>query len=481
MIAHLEAYFHAPMGVFSPNVEHPVQCTKGVVRSELCYEHVFTQQVGGCSDEPLTIGVVFSGGPAPGGHNVIAGILAHLRDQDTLIGFFGGPGGLLKAQHKAIKVADLEVISGKGGFDFLGTDRTKIATADQFVTVRSVVESLGVKVLIIIGGDDSNTNALYLSDALFGVCAVIGVPKTIDGDLQYLPYVPITFGFHTATQHYATLVRALMIDSKATHKYWHIVKLMGRDSSHVTLEVAHQVQPHVCVLSEEICDKGWGLVDVVQYCAGIMSDRFKLGKPFGVMIFPEGVMDSLVEFKEVMQGNMGPMNQVLAQFGLPNMDVLPVMEDAHGNKNFSLVPTELLMMQLLKGYLEIQDNAAASVKMIPHFFGYTGRGVKPTAFDGAYGLALGKTAYGLALSGVTGVMAGVGLKGGVSAVGLPLTAMVAYDSGRSRHVIQKHLVSMDSDIYRQYAQEKQDWCLQDVGFPRKEIFEIPYAIQLDLK
>ena len=175
--------------------------------------------------------------------------------------------------------------------------RTKISSNEQFQIVKTVIESLKITTLIIVGGDDSNTNALFLSDALFGVCDVIGVPKTIDGDLAYPPYLSLTFGFHTATQHYARLVQQLAVDAVGTQKYWHVVKLMGRSASHVVLEVAHQVNPNACLLAEEIADKAWGFLDVISYFSSIIYDRYQAGKPYGVMVFPEGMMEVVPEFK----------------------------------------------------------------------------------------------------------------------------------------------------------------------------------------
>ena len=269
MILELVDHFESSLGLFSVDDSKLLEGPNDVVREELMHGHVFSKSSDVNGAPKVTLGVVFSGGPAPGGHDVICGILSHLREGDALIGFCNGPGGLLRGQHKPIVKDDIELIEGLGGFDFLGTDRTKISTDEQFETVKNVIQSLGISALFVVGGDDSNTNALFLSDALYGICNVIGLPKTIDGDLFYAPYLPITFGFHTATQHYANLVQQLSIDTVATKKYWHIVKLMGRAASHVTLEVANQVCPNACVLSEEIVDHGWGLKDIIVYYLNI--------------------------------------------------------------------------------------------------------------------------------------------------------------------------------------------------------------------
>jgi 6-phosphofructokinase len=229
----LRQLFDQPLQGYDNHEAYAVSGPSNVVRNELNYTSLFVANNNVECGDSVRIGIVFSGGPASGGHDVICGILSHLRPTDQLIGFCGGPGGLLRGITKVISPSDIDNIRETGGFDFLGTDRTKIATSDQFDLVRDQVRLHELSALIIVGGDDSNTNALYLADALYGECLVIGVPKTIDGDLRKMPYLPITFGFHSATQHYSYLVEQLNIDSNATKKYWHIIKLMGRSASHV--------------------------------------------------------------------------------------------------------------------------------------------------------------------------------------------------------------------------------------------------------
>ena len=399
--------FESPLGSFKSESTDSLDYLKGIVRKEmdhayLCQRHLDMPK----SEGSLTMGIVFSGGPAPGGHDVICGILAHLRPQDQLIGFRNGPGGLLSGQHQLISSNDMDHIEGLGGFDFLGTDRTKISTTDQFDQVGSILKALNITTLFIVGGDDSNTNALFLADALFGQCNVIGVPKTIDGDLQFLPQLPISFGFHTATQHYSQLVEQLAIDSKATRKYWHIVKLMGRSASHVTLEVALQVKPHACILSEEIVANGQSLMDVIRYFSNVIIQRYQEKQPYGVIVFPEGIADVIPEFRDYAQGRVDSMNKVLAALDMNPIQLTEVYEDEHGNKNLSTFNTEKLMMDLIQGYLSQKGVKSDAIKMVSHFFGYTGRAENPTSFDSAYSLLLGKTAYELGLSNETGVVVG---------------------------------------------------------------------------
>ncbi len=481
MILSLVKAFESKLGLFQPNKQVSFDVIQGVVRQEISHATLFSKYDSAVDHLPkLTVGIVFSGGPAPGGHDVLCGILSHLRSGDQLIGFCGGPGGLLRGDYKLIDTSDMDLIEGLGGFDFLGTDRTKISTNDQFEQVKSVLEPLGISSLIIVGGDDSNTNALFLADALHGRCNVIGVPKTIDGDLQYLPHLPITFGFHTATQHYARLVQQLAIDAVGTTKYWHIVKLMGRSASHVTLEVAHQVMPNACILAEEINQLGWSLMDVIDYFTRVILDRLSKNKPYGIIIFPEGIADVIPELDHYSRGNAAPLNKLLEAVGIEPIQLDDVYEDDHGNKNLSMLNSEKIIMSLVEANLQKHDQARREIKMMPHFFGYTGRAEDPTPFDSAYALLLGKTAYELSLSNVSGVIVGCDFSTiDPSPVGVPLQALVNYDEDRSRYVIKKHLVSDAAIDYKTYQLKKSDWVHHDVNIPRPELFDVPHHLNLD--
>lgn len=480
MILKLMNEFESDLMSYSPNPSISVDVQNNVVREALMHPHIFSKNGPLGEAPPMTMGIVFSGGPAPGGHDVLCGILSHLRPNDRLIGFCNGPGGLLKGQYKEIFKQDMQLIEGLGGFDFLGTDRTKISTKDQFSRVQEVVQSLGIRVLIVVGGDDSNTNALFLSDVLYGMCNVIGVPKTIDGDLVMDPYLPITFGFHTATQHYASLVQQLFIDAVATRKYWHVVKLMGRAASHVTLEVANQVCPNACLLSEEILQKKWGFIEVVDYFSTVIIDRLAAGKPYGVIIFPEGIVDVVPELNAYVDGNVDPINHVLASIGARPISLPEVSEDSHGNKNMSFLDTETIFIDAIYAYLNHQGSSDSSIQMLAHFFGYTGRSENPSSFDSLYSLLLGKTAYELALSNITGVIVGCEFSTKtVRPLGIPLLSMVTFDDKRERYVIQKQLVSHTSTNFQLYLKNKASWVQEDIGFPRKEVFEIPNRVHLD--
>ena len=369
-IQDLKKQFESSLTPFSKSNNHPVSGLDHVVRDELQYDHLMVRGSGTLSSEPKTIGIVFSGGPAPGGHDVLCGILSHLRDEDQLIGFCGGPGGLLRGITKMLSSSDISEIQATGGFDMLGTDRTKISTEAQFDQVREQVKMHRLDALIIVGGDDSNTNALYLADALFGECLVIGVPKTIDGDLRYLPFLPITFGFHSATQHYASLVHQLMIDAQATRKYWHVVKLMGRAASHVTLEVALQVQPHVCLLSEEVAANGWSLRDVIEYFSSVIINRAHSGHPYGVMLFQEGIVDVVPELKAYVSGDLHPINDILGYYGLERQRQISVQNDAHGNANLSMIRVEDLLLDLIQADVAQQLDNESDIKLMNHFWVY---------------------------------------------------------------------------------------------------------------
>jgi pyrophosphate--fructose-6-phosphate 1-phosphotransferase len=409
-----------------------------------------------CSTAPMVVspqrlGVVFSGGPAPGGHDVLVGMIRYLRPHDQLIGFLGGFGGLLKGHHRLIDPIDADMLIGTAGFDYLGTDRTKIATDDQMALLSGVIDQLSLDALFVVGGDDSNTNAMHIARTLLGRCHVIGIPKTIDGDMRLSPYLNITFGFHTATQVYAQSVNALLIDALATKKYVHFVKLMGRQASHVALEVALQTDPSGCVLREEVTQNGWDTTDVIGYFSDVIVQRMGMGKPYGVLLFPEGLAEVLPEFN--------------TQLVTMTSDV-----DSHGNVNLSQWPLETRLMELVMK--DVYKKTRQSIPAMVHFFGYAGRSSRPTEFDAIYSRGLGKTAYALALSGYTGVMAACYVTDTtVQPCGIPLAAMMHDDQNGGR--IKKFLVDTLSKDYRNYIKKKTDWVTGDPVFPRPDYWAIP--------
>jgi pyrophosphate--fructose-6-phosphate 1-phosphotransferase len=309
----------------------------------------------------------------------------------------------------------------------------------------------------------------------------VGVPKTIDGDLRMMPFLPITFGFHSATQHYCNLVQYLKIDSNATEKYWHIVKLMGRAASHVTLEVALCSHPNACVLSEEIYNNNWQLQDVVDYFSSIIFERYDAGQAYGVIVFPEGIVDVIPELKSYIEGDLLPLNDVLGVYGLDRLRQVSVDTDSHGNTNLSLIRVEDILLKLVQADVSKQLGSDDAVKFIHHFFGYTGRAVDPTPFDSAFSKLLGKTAYELVLSNITGVMAGVGYcNNELKVTGIPLNALMSYDKSKERYVIKKQLVEMMSNEYQKYSEEKDAWQRYPSDFYRRPAHDIPEIVRLNL-
>ncbi|MDQ8024100.1 MAG: diphosphate--fructose-6-phosphate 1-phosphotransferase [Moraxellaceae bacterium] len=444
----------------------------------------------------LRVAALFSGGPAAGGHNVLVGLRRLLAPGSTLLGVRGGPGGLLKGKLFEISDEDIARITNTGGFDFLGTDRTKIRSAEQIEAVRQVCAEQGINAIVIIGGDDSNTNAALLAEALFanvhpdgrGV-QVIGVPKTIDGDLQYGDLLPISFGFDTATRIYGELVGNIASDTLSSRKYWHFVKLMGRAASHVTLEVALQTRPALTLVSEEAAREGWSLATIVQRVADTIIARADAGIHHGIVLIPEGLIDFVPEMHDLIEalndalahatdlaglsaeqrhqrivGALTPAHaKLLASLPGYLQNELLADRDSHGNLQLSLIATEQLLIDMVTAKL------AADAPDVPfaaqaHFFGYEGRCGAPTLFDAAYCYNLGLTAASLILGGHTGYMATIGhLARGGQPLALPLTGMLVVEKrhGQNAFVIEKALVKVDGPAMRYFASRRDDWAARD--------------------
>lgn len=448
------------------------------------------------------VAVLFSGGPAPGGHNVVVGLKQMLGADNILLGVQGGPKGLLAGRMAPVTDADVATIRNTGGFDFLGTDRTKIKTAEQFAQVREVCIAQAINAIVIIGGDDSNTNAAVLAEQLFaGVHAdgrgvqVIGVPKTIDGDLQLGELLPISFGFDTATRVYAELVGNILQDSRSSLKYWHFIKLMGRAASHVTLEVALQTKPAVTLISEEIAERQQSLAEVIEHIAQTVVARAAKGIYHGVLLVPEGLIEFIPEMKSLideLNDSMAQHETALAALAdvakrayvrgllsakhadlfasLPDyiQDMLLAERDSHGNLQLSLIPTEQLLVDMTRARL--REIAAATNTKIPfatqsHFFGYEGRCGAPTLFDAAYTLNLGLTAGALVLAGKTGYMASIGevFTGGVP-LAIPLAGLLDVERrhGSEAVVIEKALVEVDAPAMQYFVSRRDAWALDDL-------------------
>ena len=465
------------------------------------------------------VGVLFSGGPAAGGHNVLAGLSAALGDDNTLVGIRKGPKGLIKGDCFEIRKEDIKSIINTGGFDFLGTDRTKIKSPEQFEKVRQMVVKNRLDGLVIVGGDDSNTNAAFIAEYLEteGIdCSVIGIPKTIDGDLAAGKYLPISFGFDTATKIFSELVGNLSQDAASSLKYYHFVKLMGRTASKITLEVALQTKPAITLISEEIAEKNMSLDSIVDYIVRIITLRRMKGLNHGVILVPEG----LVEFIPEMRRLIAELNKALAEYeghisDLPTIEhkrelllshltaesaqllaslppdlqkMLILDRDDHGNVKVSQIETEKLLIEKInyrisemkrhtdlffgagEGKIEatpeqVEDFKKVTLETQSHFFGYEGRSSEPTKFDAAFTFQLGLTAASLVLAGKSGYMAAItDFDRGGRFLGLPLTGLITAEmrKGKEEFVIEKSLVELESPSFRLFAQNRDKWAEQDL-------------------
>ncbi|MEN3110760.1 diphosphate--fructose-6-phosphate 1-phosphotransferase [Uliginosibacterium paludis] len=445
------------------------------------------------------VAALFSGGPAAGGHNVLCGLKKMLGADNTLLGVKGGPKGLLQGKLFEISDADADSILNTGGFDFLGTDRTKIKTPEQFEQVRQTCIAHNLDAIVIIGGDDSNTNAAILAEFLFsGIKAdgsgvqVIGAPKTIDGDLQVPGLLPISFGFDTATRIYAELAGNILQDTRSSLKYWHFIKLMGRSASHVTLEVALQAKPAITLISEEVAEKKLSLGAIVGQIADAVVARYRSKElKHGVVLVPEG----LIEFIPEMNALIAELNDLLAHHAdafaaqeeaarpafiagklsagsaalfasLPGYIVKMLLadRDSHGNLQVSLIPTEQLLSDMVAAHLK---KTAPEVPFATqhHFFGYEGRCGAPTLFDAAYTWNLGLTVGALILDGRTGYMASVsGLTSGGEPLAIPLSGLLNIERrhGKDEYVIEKALVRTHAPAMQYFVSRREAWAADDL-------------------
>jgi pyrophosphate--fructose-6-phosphate 1-phosphotransferase len=455
------------------------------------------------SATPLKVGVVLSGGQAPGGHNVIAGIFDSVRaihKDSQVFGFSGGPGGLEAGKYEIITPELMDAYRNTGGFDIIGSGRTKLETTEQFDRCIAVIQKLGLDAVVIIGGDDSNTNAAVLAEYFLAKglkTSVIGVPKTIDGDLKNAQ-IPTSFGFDTAVKTYAELIGNIARDARSARKYWHFIKLMGRSASHITLEAGLQTHANVTLISEEIEAKKMTLDDVVALILRSIKARAAAGKNYGVVLVPEG----LVEFIPAIKALIAEVNHLLAEkeaeFGklattaakietlagwlkpanAATFRSLPVSiqsqllldRDPHGNVQVSLIETEKLLSEIVGAKLkEDAGYKAAGGKFSAqhHFFGYEGRAAAPSNFDADYCYGLGSVAAVLIRNGKTGYMASIRnlSKGPASwiAGGIPITMLFNMESrhGRLKPVIQKALVELDSPAFKELVKHRDAWETED--------------------
>ncbi|BCR20636.1 diphosphate--fructose-6-phosphate 1-phosphotransferase [Borrelia miyamotoi] len=454
----------------------------------------------------LNVGIILSGGPAPGGHNVVAGIFDAIKKSNSnskIFGFKGGPSGLLEDKKIEITQDLINLYRNTGGFDIVSSGRTKMETDAQYEQALSVALKNNFNAIIVIGGDDSNTNAALLAEFFkkrhYDI-QVIGVPKTIDADLRN-EHIQISFGFDSATKTYSELIGNLCRDAMSTRKYWHFVKLMGRSASHVALECALKTHPNVCIISEEVLEKKKTLSELVNDITSVVVKRSLKGYDFGIIIVPEGVIEFIPEVKSLMielctifdsnEGKFkglevedirkifisklnGYMREVYGSLPLFIQIELvnSVLErDPHGNFNVSRVPTEKLFMEMVNVRLEkLRKLGEYRGKFVPidHFFGYEGRSVAPSNFDSDYCYSLGYNAAMLVLNGLTGYMSSIkNLNKNVTewrAGGVPLTMMMNIEEryGISKPVIKKALVDLNGAPFNEFVKNREKWALNNL-------------------
>lgn len=445
------------------------------------------------------VGVILSGGQAPGGHNVICGLYDALKatsKENVLYGFKNGPIGLLEDNYVEFDDAYIDAYRNTGGFDIIGSGRTKLETEEQFAVAAKVCEKHGITAIVIIGGDDSNTNAAVLAEYFAahntGV-QVIGCPKTIDGDLKNED-IECSFGFDTATKTYSELIGNIERDANSAKKYWHFVKVMGRSASHVALECALETQPNICLISEEVAAKKQSLSEIADYIADAVEKRSANGNNFGVAIIPEGVVEFVPEFKaliaeinELLAGNkteefnaLGSWEEKYAfiEKGLTaeSMAVFAILpqtiqqqlfleRDPHGNVQVSLIESEKLFSALVKDKLT-ERGFTGKFNALHHFFGYEGRCAFPSNFDADYCYSLGYNAFMLIQYGYNGYLSKVSNLSkpaeGWVAGGMPITKMMNIErrNGEDKPVIKKALVELDGKPFKFFEANRDTWAVE---------------------
>ena len=444
----------------------------------------------------MNVGIILSGGQAPGGHNVITGLfdqIKKLNPENRLFGFILGPGGLVDHNYMELTADIIDEYRNTGGFDMIGSGRTKLEKVDQFEKGLEIIRELNIKAIVIIGGDDSNTNACVLAEYYaaknYGV-QVIGCPKTIDGDLKN-DQIETSFGFDTACKTYSELIGNIERDCNSARKYWHFIKVMGRSASHIALECALQTQPNICLVSEEIEQKGMSLDDIVTYIANAVCQRAADGNNFGTVIIPEGVIEFIPAIKKLI----AQLNDVLAMPEAKELDrhesidfvkahltdenlavfnslptgvarQLALDRDPHGNVQVSLIETEKLLSTMVAQKLEKmkkEGKYAGKFSAQHHFFGYEGRCAAPSNFDADYCYDLGTSAAQLIANGKTGYMAIVKNTTAPAeqwiAGGVPITMMMNMEkrAGEMKPVIRKALVELDGAPFKTFAAQRDRW------------------------
>ncbi|MCI5600042.1 MAG: diphosphate--fructose-6-phosphate 1-phosphotransferase [Hallerella sp.] len=458
--------------------------------------------------KPINVGVVLSGGQAPGGHNVIAGIfdgIKSIHKNSKLLGFLGGPSGLENGKFIVIDAKKMDAYRNAGGFDIIQSGRTKLETEEQWQKCLKVANDQKLDAIVIIGGDDSNTNAAVLGEyfqSQKAKCVVCGCPKTIDGDLKN-EYIETSFGFDTAVKTYSELIGNIMRDANSAQKYWHFIKLMGRSASHIALEASLQTHPNITLISEEVKAKKMKLKQVIKYVADIVAARAAAGKNFGVCLIPEGLLEfipdvgvliselseALAHHEAEVEGldtaaKVEKLSQWVSKSSAEVLVSLPAFvqaqlmleRDSHGNVQVSLIETEKLIIEMVKKELKSRKNFKGKFSALNHFFGYEGRCAAPSNFDADYCYSLGYTAAVLANNKMNGYMSSVrDLTKGADkwvAGGIPITMMMNMERrhGEDKPVIQKALVELDAAPFKYLAKNREEWA-------KTESYSYPGPIQ----
>ena len=471
----------------------------------------FEPTEGSVANKTLNAGVILSGGQAPGGHNVIAGLfdgLKKLNPANKLYGFILGPGGLVDHNYMELTADIIDEYRNTGGFDIIGSGRTKLEKKDQFDKGLEILKELDIKALVIIGGDDSNTNACVLAEYYKAIGAgvqVIGCPKTIDGDLKNSE-IETSFGFDTATKVYSEIIGNIERDCNSARKYWHFIKLMGRSASHVTLECALQTQPNITLIGEEVEAKNQTLDDIVTYIAQVVADRAARGLNFGTVLVPEGLIEFIpaikkliAELNDVLAANQAEFDTVAAdqkiqyivgKLSAANAAIfkslpesvsrqLALERDPHGNVQVSLIETEQLLADMVGAKLAAwkkEGKYQGKYSTQHHFCGYEGRCAAPSNFDADYCYSLGYNASMLIAAGKTGYMSSI--KNTVApadqwiAGGIPITMMMNMEkrNGEMKPVIRKALVELDGAPFKEFIKHRAEWA-------RETSFVYPGPIQ----
>ncbi len=460
----------------------------------------------------MNVGVILSGGQAPGGHNVISGLYDALKKANPdsqLYGFIGGPSGILEDKYIIMTDKLIDEYRNTGGFDIIGSGRTKLESQDQFAVCTEVCHKHDINAIVIIGGDDSNTNAAVLAEYFRakgeGIC-VVGCPKTIDGDLKN-ESIEASFGFDTATKTYSELIGNIERDANSARKYWHFIRLMGRSASHIALECALQTQPNICLIGEEVEAKNQSIEDITNYIADIVAKRAENGNNFGVILVPEGLVEFVPSLKmlireindllasvekefnaiDSIKEKISFVEQKLSKQSRSVFDSLPdeikgqllADRDAHGNVQVSKIETEKLLIQTVEKRLK-EMKAAGTYKgkfsTQNHFFGYEGRCAFPSNFDADYCYSLGYNAVLLLEANLTGYLSSVTQLSKPAdqwqAGGIPITMMMNLEQrhGELKPVIRKALVELDGEPFKYFASHRDEWAIGTC-------FTFPGAIQ----